>query len=86
MNLFTASRATHFHASRQTGNSKTSLISIHATLQHCLYCVECCKMTHNKKYSVKQRVQMVWFYVETKSISLTQAKFVNHFDLGRKQG
>ena len=43
-------------------------------------------MAHNKKYSVKQRIQMVWFYAETKSISLTQTKFVKHFDLDRKHG
>ena len=43
-------------------------------------------MDHNKKYSVKQRIQMVWFYVETKSISFTSTKFVKHFDLDRKNG
>ena len=29
---------------------------------------------------------MVWFYVETKSISRTQTKFVKHFNLDRKHG
>ena len=29
---------------------------------------------------------MVWFYAETKSISLTPTKFVKHFDLDRKHG
>ena len=38
----------------------------------------------HKKYSVKQQIQMVWFYAETKSILLTPIKFVKHFDLDRK--
>ena len=38
----------------------------------------------HKKYSVKQQIQMVWFYAETKSILLTSIKFVKHFDLDRK--
>ena len=29
---------------------------------------------------------MVWFYLETKSISLTPTQFVKHFDLDRKHG
>ena len=29
---------------------------------------------------------MVWFYTETKSISLTQTKIVKHFDLDCKHG
>ena len=40
--------------------------------------------SQQEKYSVKQRIQMVWFYVETKSISFTSTKFVKHFDLDRK--
>ena len=43
-------------------------------------------MAHNKKYSVKQRIQMVWCYAETNTISLTPTKFVKHFDLDRKHG
>ena len=39
-----------------------------------------------QKYGVKQRIQMVWFYAESKSISLTPIKFVKHFDLDRKHG
>ena len=38
----------------------------------------------HKKYSVKQQVQMVWFYAETKSISLTPIRLVKHFDLDCK--
>ena len=50
--------------------------------------VECSKMAHNKKYSVKQQIQMVWFYAETKSISLlnTWTKFVKYFDLDYEHG
>ena len=40
----------------------------------------------HKKYSVKQNIQMVWFYTETKSTSLTPIKFVRHFDLDRNYG
>ena len=43
-------------------------------------------MTHNKKYGVKQQIQMVLFCAETKSILLTRAKFVKHFNLYRKHG
>ena len=39
-----------------------------------------------QEISVKQRIQMVWFYAETKSFSLTPTKFVKHFDLDRKHG
>ena len=42
------------------------------------------KMAHDKKYTVKQRIQMSWFYAETKSTSLTPTKFVKHFDLDHK--
>ena len=41
-------------------------------------------MAHNKKYSVKQLIQVLWFYAETKSISLILTKFVKHFDLDHK--
>ena len=44
------------------------------------------KMAHNKKYTVKQRIQMAWFYAKTKSISLTPTKFMKHFHLNRKHG
>ena len=43
-------------------------------------------MAQNKKNSVKGRIQMVWFYAETKSISLTPTKVLKHFDLNRKHG
>ena len=45
-------------------------------------------MAYNKKYtcSVKQRIQMVWFYAEIRSSSLTPTKFVKHFDLDSKHG
>ena len=43
-------------------------------------------MAHNRARSVKQRIQMVWFYAETKFISLYPMKFVKHFDLDRKHG
>ena len=41
-------------------------------------------MAHNKKYSVKQRIQMVWFNTETKPISFTPLKYVKPFDLNHK--
>ena len=50
-----------------------------ATIKQCLYCVECSKMTHNKKYSVKQWIQMVWFYAETEPILLTPIKACGTF-------
>ena len=43
-------------------------------------------MAHNKKYSVKQWIEMVWFYAKTKSISLTPVKFVKHLNLDCKRG
>ena len=42
-------------------------------------------MGHNKKYStIKQQIQMVGFYTETKSTLLTPVTFVKHFVLDRK--
>ena len=38
----------------------------------------------HKKCSVKHQIQMVWFYAETKLISLTPINFLKHFDLDRK--
>ena len=49
-----------------------------------LYCVECSKMSHNKKYIVKRQIQMIWFYSETKSISFAGTKFVKHFNFDFK--
>ena len=46
-------------------------------------------MAHNKKYSVKrvkQWIQLVGFYAETKSISLIPTKFEKYFLLDRKHG
>ena len=51
--LYAASRGRHFHTSLYTGHNKASLILTHATIKHYLYCVECSKMAHNKKYSIK---------------------------------
>ena len=59
---------------------------INVTIKHWLYCAENFKMAHNKKYSVKQRIQMVWLKRRKKSTSLTPTKFVKHFDLDRKRG
>ena len=62
--------------------AKLHITDINLCIKHCFYCVECFKMADNKKYSIKQRIQMVWFHAETKSISLTctdQTKFVKHF-------
>ena len=41
-------------------------------------------MGHKKKYSIKQPIQMVGFYTETKSTLLTPVTFVKHFVLDRK--
>ena len=36
-------------------------------------------------YSLNQRIKLVWFYAETKSVSLTQKKFKEHFHLTRRE-
>ena len=39
----------------------------------------CGMFQDDSQHSVKHRIQMVWFYTETKSFSLTTTKFVKHF-------
>ena len=35
------------------------------------------------RYSISQRMKIVWFYAEPKSIKLTQQEFKEHFNIAR---
>ena len=38
-----------------------------------------CKMADNGRLKVDQKVKLVWFYAETKSVVATQRSFPVHF-------